>query len=231
MSLLEVENLRAGYGRSQVLHDISFSLDRGESAGMVGRNGAGKSTLMLALFGLATVHGGSVCVDGEPLAVARGASAARAGLALTPQGRRIIPQLTVQENLVLGAAARRPGPWDLAAVYELFPVLKQRARRSGGALSGGQQQMLAIGRSLIANPDLLFLDEPSEGLAPVVVDELAEVFATVRGAGTSIFIVEQHLTLVRRVAERVLVLAKGQITADGPVGDLDSEHVKEQLAL
>lgn len=230
-ALLRIEGLHAGYGKATVLRDINLGVDRGESAALVGRNGAGKSTLLLSLFGLATIQGGAVYIAGRRLSTSRGARAAARGLALTPQGRRIISELTVQENLLLGAAVRRTGHWNLKTVYELFPILKERAHKPGSALSGGQQQMLAIGRSLMANPELLFLDEPTEGLAPVVVDELVEVFRRIQANGTAIFIVEQHLGMVRRVADRVIVLSKGQIAAEGEISELDSESMRQKLAL
>lgn len=230
-AILEISDLTAGYGKSRVLRDVSLSVAPGESVAMIGRNGAGKSTLLLSLFGLAQVHSGRVTVDGRPLEARGRPRLAARGLALTPQGRRIITQLTVQENLVLGTAAKRPGPWNLDAVYNLFPVLAERARRPGSALSGGQQQMLAIGRALMANPDLLFLDEPSEGLAPVIIDGLVEVFRAIQSAGTAIFIVEQHLNLVRKVADRVLVLSKGELVADVPADRLDTPEFRQAISL
>lgn len=230
-TILEISGLTAGYGKSRVLRDVSLTVAKGESVAMVGRNGAGKSTLLLALFGLAQVHAGRVAVDGHPLETRGRPRLAARGLALTPQGRRIITQLTVQENLILGTAANRPGPWNLDAVYKLFPVLAERAKRPGSALSGGQQQMLAIGRSLMANPDLLFLDEPSEGLAPVIIDSLVDVFRTIQSAGTAIFIVEQHLNLVRKVADRVLVLSKGELVADVPTDQLDTPEFRQTISL
>jgi branched-chain amino acid transport system ATP-binding protein len=231
MTLLEVSHLTAGYGKATVLRDISLTIGSGESMALVGRNGAGKSTLLLSLFGLAQVHSGQVTVSGRRFIPSRRARMAARGLALTPQGRRIITQLTVEENLVLGTAARRDGPWDVGAVYELFPALRERARKPGSALSGGQQQMLAIGRSLMANPELLFLDEPSEGLAPVIIDELVEVFRSIKAAGTAIFIVEQHLNLVRKIADRVVVLSKGEVVADVPVSELDTPEFLQTIGL
>lgn len=230
-AILEISDLTAGYGKSRVLRDVSLSVAQGESVAMIGRNGAGKSTLLLSLFGLAQVHAGRVTVAGRPLETRGRPRLAARGLALTPQGRRIITQLTVQENLVLGTAAKRPGPWNLDAVYNLFPVLGERARRPGSALSGGQQQMLAIGRALMANPDLLFLDEPSEGLAPVIIDGLVDVFRAIQSAGTSIFIVEQHLNLVRKLADRVLVLSKGELVADVPADRLDTPEFRQAISL
>jgi branched-chain amino acid transport system ATP-binding protein len=230
-AILEISDLTAGYGKSRVLRDVSLTVARGESVAMIGRNGAGKSTLLLSLFGLARVHAGRITVAGSPMETRGRPRLAARGLALTPQGRRIITQLTVQENLVLGTAASRPGPWNLEAVYDLFPVLAERARKPGSALSGGQQQMLAIGRALMANPDLLFLDEPSEGLAPVIIDSLVDVFRTIQSAGTAIFIVEQHLNLVRKVADRVLVLSKGALVADVPAGQLDTPEFRQAISL
>jgi len=229
--LLEISNLTAGYGKAKVLRDVSLAIDAGESVAMIGRNGAGKSTLLLSLFGLAQLHSGQVTVAGQRLASNRRARMATCGLALTPQGRRIITQLTVQENLILGTAAGRTGPWDLDSVYELFPVLKERARKPGSALSGGQQQMLAIGRSLMANPALLLLDEPSEGLAPVIIDALVDAFRKIKSAGTAIFLVEQHLNLVRKIADRVVVLSKGEIVAEAPVSGLDAPEFRQAISL
>jgi branched-chain amino acid transport system ATP-binding protein len=229
--LLEISNLTAGYGKAKVLRDVSITVAPGESVAMIGRNGAGKSTLLLSLFGLAQVHSGRVTVAGQPVELSRRTRLAAHGLALTPQGRRIITQLSVRENLVLGTAAGRAGHWDLDAVYRLFPVLADRAKRPGSALSGGQQQMLAIGRALMANPDLLFLDEPSEGLAPVIIDGLADVFRAIQSAGTAIFIVEQHLNLVRKVADRILVLSKGELIAEAPVGELDTPQFQQAISL
>jgi branched-chain amino acid transport system ATP-binding protein len=231
MSLLEIANLSAGYGKAVVLRGINLSIESGESTALIGRNGAGKSTLLLSLFGLAQIHNGTISVSGRELATSRGARAAAHGLALTPQGRRVIPQLTIRENLLLGSAVKRPGRWNLETVYDLFPVLRERASKQGSALSGGQQQMLAIGRSLMANPDLLFLDEPSEGLAPVIVDELVDVLRAVQAAGTAIFIVEQHLNLVRKVADRVIVLSKGEISAQAPISELDSDQFHQKISL
>ena len=231
MNVLEMSGVSAGYGQAVVLRDVDLAVAAGESVALVGRNGAGKSTLLLALFGLATMHKGAVTIGGTPFQPSRAKPAAGRGLALTPQGRRIIGELTVRENLLLGTAARRRGQWNLKTVFQLFPILEERAGKPGSALSGGQQQMLAIGRSLMANPDLLFLDEPSEGLAPVIVDELVEVFASIQQAGTSIFLVEQHLNLVRKVSQRVILLAKGEIVAESGVDVMDSPEFQARLAL
>jgi ABC-type branched-subunit amino acid transport system ATPase component len=231
MNLLEISGMSAGYGQAVVLRDIDLSVGTGESVALVGRNGAGKSTLLLSLFGLARVHRGSILIGGQPFWPARAQSAAARGLALAPQGRRIIPQLTVRENLLLGTAAGRRGRWNLQAIFELFPILAERAGKPGSALSGGQQQMLAIGRSLMSNPDLLFLDEPSEGLAPVIVDELVKVIQSIQAAGTSVFLVEQHLELVRTVSQRVILLSKGAVAAESRVEAMDAPDFQVKLAL
>jgi ABC-type branched-subunit amino acid transport system ATPase component len=231
MKALEVSGLSAGYGQAVVVRDIDLAIAPGESVAMVGRNGAGKTTLLLALFGLARLHAGTVAVAGKPFQPSGGQPAASRGLALTPQGRRIIPQLTVRENLLLGTAARRAGPWNLRSVYQLFPILQERAGKPGSALSGGQQQMLAIGRSLMSNPDLLFLDEPTEGLAPVVIDELVPVFQAIQDAGAAIFVVEQHLTLVRRVSQRVVLLSKGSVLGDVAADEMDTAAFQAKMAL
>ncbi|WP_296585623.1 ABC transporter ATP-binding protein [Xanthobacter sp.] len=162
MTLLSFEDVDAFYGRAQVLRGVSLAIGKGERVGLLGRNGVGKTTVVNALQGIAQVGSGTVVMAGQPAPRIRHYSAARAGISVAPQGRRIIPALSVRENLLLGAAVARPGPWTLARVFELFPVLKERQYTPGTALSGGQQQMLAIGRALMANPDLLVLDEPSE---------------------------------------------------------------------
>lgn len=231
MSLLEIDGLRAGYGKATIVRNVQITVDSGESVAMVGRNGAGKTTLLHSLFGLADVFDGRITVDGTLHEPARSGRAAELGLALAPQGRRILPRLTVKENLQLGAAAKRRGQWSLEAVYDLFPVLRERAGKPGNALSGGQQQMLAIGRSLMANPRLLFLDEPTEGLAPVIIHDLVRVFREIQQTGTALFIVEQHLGLVRGLADRILVLSKGEVVGEAGPDSLETPAVKELLAL
>jgi ABC-type branched-subunit amino acid transport system ATPase component len=222
--------LRAGYGKSVVLREIDLDIDEGESVAVVGKNGAGKSTLLLSFFGGTTVTGGSIEVGGVALQRLPAYRAAMQGVTLSPQGRMILPHLTVGENLLLGAACRRKGPWTLETVFKLFPVLRERRDKMGMELSGGQQQMLAVGRALLGNPRVLLLDEPSEGLSPVLVDELATVFNQIRAAGTGVLMVEQHLKLVRRVSQRFVVMAKGEIIDRGRTEDIDSEQHRAALA-
>jgi len=191
----------------------------------------GKTTIVNTLLGIARRMEGSVSFGGQRVDAIRHFSAARAGVAVVLQGRAIIPNLSVRENLVLGAAAGRRGEWTIERVFELFPILRERADTPGTALSGGQQQMLAIGRALMANPALLVLDEPSEGLAPVVVDELAQVMRRLADSGTSLLLIEQNYALVRRVAERYHVLAKGEIVEQGALAGLSVESLKRHVAV
>jgi ABC-type branched-subunit amino acid transport system ATPase component len=231
MSFLEIEGLSAGYGKAVVLRGLTLSVTADEALAVVGRNGAGKSTLLMSMFGAASVYGGTIHVNGIRLHPSRGYHAAQLGLAVAPQGKRILPNLTVRENLLLGAASRRPGYWNLDTVSELFPVLGERAKTSGVALSGGQQQMLSIGRALMANPQLLLLDEPSEGLAPVIIDKIVESVLEIRKRGVGVVLVEQHISMVRRVADRFLVLSKGEFTAEGSLHGEGAADLLAALAL
>jgi branched-chain amino acid transport system ATP-binding protein len=173
---------------------------------------------------------GAICVGGRDLRGLPAYLAAAQGAALSPQGRMILPHLTVRENLLLGEACRRRGAWTLEKIYDLFPILRERRNASGLALSGGQQQMLAVGRALLGNPRVLMLDEPSEGLSPVLVDELATIFNQILAAGVGVLMVEQHLSLVRRVSQRFVVMAKGEIIDRGLTADIGSEQHKAALA-
>lgn len=231
MSFLRMENVSAGYGQAVVLRNLSLNVDAGESVAVVGRNGAGKSTLLMSVFGETDVKSGAIWLDGARIDGAPGYTAAKRGASLSPQGRRILPNLSVRENLLLSQAAGRNGQWSLDTVYDLFPVLKERASQPGTALSGGQQQMLAIGRALMANPRVLLLDEPSEGLSPVLVDQVVAVLNRIRNTGTGILVVEQHLNLVRRATDRFVVLAKGEIVGEGPTAHIDSQKYQSLMAL
>ena len=230
MSFLQIKGLSAGYGKSVVLRGVDLAVDEGESIAVVGKNGAGKSTLLNSFFGGTTIRGGSIEVGGVALQGLPGYMASKHGVTISPQGRLILPHLTVQENLLLGAAAGRAGHWTLAAIHAMFPILDERRNRMGNELSGGQQQMLAVGRALLGNPRVLLLDEPSEGLAPLLVDELAATFNKIRAAGTGILIVEQHLSLVRRITQRFVVMAKGEIIDRGRTEDIDSAQHRAALA-
>lgn len=216
-SLLRFEQVDAFYGAAHILHALTLHVNAGERVALIGRNGVGKSTLVNTILGLASLRGGSIQLGEYTLTRPRSYIAAQHGISVVPQGRRIVANLTVQENLRLGAATGRKGHWTQAEVYKLFPILHERADTPGTALSGGQQQMLAVGRALMANPTLLLLDEPSEGLAPVVVDQLAAIFDHVAAQGTALLLIEQNMSLVMRVAERYCAMAKGAVVAEGPI--------------
>lgn len=231
MSTLRIERLVAGYGSSTVLHGIDLAVDEGESVAVVGRNGAGKSTLLQSVFGEVNIISGAIWVNDSRIDQQPGYMAAKLGISIAPQGRRILPNLTVKENLLLSKATGRSGYWDLRAIYDLFPVLEERANRPGTMLSGGQQQMLAIGRALMSNPRLVFLDEPSEGLSPVLIDGLVGALDTIRRAGTGVLVVEQHLNLVKRATDRFVILAKGEIVGSGPTQTIGAAENQTLMAL
>ena len=230
MSFISIKGLTAGYGKSVVLRGIDLEVDEGESVAVVGKNGAGKSTLLNSFFGGTTLKGGSIAVGGVAIEKLPAYAAPKHGVSISPQGRLILPHLTVKENLQLGAAAGRKGQWTLERVYGLFPILQERRDKMGTALSGGQQQMLAVGRALLGNPRVLLLDEPSEGLSPILVDDLVTTFNKIRESGTGILVVEQHLNLVRRTTQRFVVMAKGEIIDRGRTEDIDSEQHRAALA-
>ncbi len=207
--LLRVEGVVAGYGDSVVLEDVSLTLDEGDSLALLGRNGVGKTTLLVTLMGLTRLHRGRVLWRGRDLAAVPTFRRSRAGLGWVPQERLVFPSLTVEEHLT---AVARPGPWTVERVYGLFPRLAQRRENMGNQLSGGEQQMLAIARALVTNPALLLLDEPMEGLAPVVVQELLGVVrALVADGGLSVVLVEQHARMALSVTRQALVLERGRV--------------------
>ncbi len=218
-ALLTLESVNAFYGSAHILHGLSLSVHAGERVALIGRNGVGKTTVVNAILGLAALRGGQIHLGQHALQKPRPYSAAQHGVAVVPQGRRIVANLSVEENLTLGAAVGRKGPWSLPEVYKLFPILQERAHTPGTALSGGQQQMLAVGRALMANPALILLDEPTEGLAPVIVDQLADIFQRVANQGTALLLIEQNMSLVVRVAERYCAMAKGAVVAQGSVAN------------
>jgi len=215
VTLLEIRELTAGYGGSSVLNGVDMTLDEGESVAVLGRNGVGKTTLMHALMGLVKPSSGSIRLRGEELAGRRTDAIARAGVSLCPQGRRIFGVLTVRETIDLAASlCRRAGPWDEARVLDVFPRLRERLDQRSASLSGGEQQMLAIARSLLCNPALLLLDEPSDGLAPAIVRHIETVLVEVRESGVGLLLVEQDLYLAFAVAERIRIMEKGRFVHD-----------------
>lgn len=224
-SLLTLNDVDACYGAAHILHRLSLHVEAGERVALIGRNGVGKTTVVNTILGLAQLRGGTVRIGGEAIARPRPYIAAQRGVVVVPQGRRIVANLTVEENLLLGGATGRKGPWTVPEIYKLFPILQERAHTPGTALSGGQQQMLAVGRALMSNPGLILLDEPTEGLAPVIVDQLADIFNLVADQGTALLLIEQNLSLVARVAHRYLAMAKGAVVAQGTV-DASPEGMK-----
>ena len=216
-ALLNLKSVNAFYGAAHILHDLSLHVNDGERVALIGRNGVGKTTVVNTILGLATLRNGAVELEGKSYSKLRTYMAAQHGVAVVPQGRCIVANLSVEENLILGAAVGRKGHWCVNEVYKLFPILEERAYTPGTALSGGQQQMLAVGRALMANPSLILLDEPTEGLAPVIIDQLAVIFNQVADQGTALLLIEQNMSLVIRVAERYLAMSKGAVVAEGLV--------------
>ena len=228
MSTLTLDGLGVRYGGVQAVRDLSFEVSPGEIVGLIGANGAGKSSTLHAIMGVAPIVGGDVRLGGVSLRGRRPEDIARSGIALVPEGRRIFAELTVEENLRLGLAARRSrGPADgvLKSVYELFPVVEEFRARNAGALSGGQQQQLAIARALVAEPDVLLLDEPSLGLAPAVVDIVFEALAAIRERGLAVLLVEQRAQRTVAAADRSHVLSNGELRltlGPGSAGDTET---------
>ena len=215
---LEVEDVHTYYGESHVLHGVSLRVDPGEVLAILGRNGMGKTTLIRTIVGFTPPRAGRVVYEGTEITRLPPFRMAALGMALVPQGRRVFPSLSVRENL--DVARRGEGRWSLEQVYALFPRLRDRAGNRANKLSGGEQQMLAIGRALMSNPDLLLMDEPTEGLAPLLVREVGRVITELKRSGLSILLVEQNLALALSVADRVHVLSRGQIVHTGTPAEL-----------
>ena len=225
---LTLDNVRAGYGETVVLEDIHFSLGASETVSIIGRNGVGKTTLLATIMGHTALHGGRLALHGKDISTLATYRRVVAGLGYVPQEREIFPSLTLRENLEV---ATRPGPWTIDKVFELFPRLGERAGNRGNQLSGGEQHMLAIGRALIGNPTVLLMDEPSEGLAPVIVEELARaVKRLTQAGGLATILVEQNSRLALDIASRAVVMDRGRIVYDGPSETLRNDPAKlEQL--
>jgi len=219
MNALEIRDLHAYYGGAHVLQGVDLAVGAGEAVSLVGRNGAGKTTTIAAIVGFVRPRAGRVSVHGQDLTGAAAHVIERAGVALVPQGRRVFSDLTVRENLVL-AARPRAGGWDEDRVIDLFPALGRRLGNRGDQLSGGEQQMVAIARALLRNPTLLLLDEPSEGLAPKLVDEVGDALARLAATGLALLLVEQNLGLATRIGKRVYVMSKGRIVFTGTPAEL-----------
>ena len=222
MSLLEVEGLNSYYGDSHILFDVSLKVERNEVVALLGRNGAGKSTTLKSLMGVVTPRSGSVRFDGTDIAGKKSHAIARIGMQLVHEERRIFGSLNVEENLIL-AGLSASSRWPLARVYEMFPRLQERRTSRGTDLSGGEQQMLAIGRALVRDPKIVLLDEPFEGLAPVIVHDLLEACRALAAAGQTIVLVEQNLAATLALANRVYIINNGHIAHEGPADELKAQ--------
>lgn len=213
--LLTVQGLQAFYGDAQALFGIDLALAQGELVAVIGANGAGKSTFLKCLAGLVRAPREAVHFKGEAIGGLPAGQIVRRGLALVPEGRRLFPSLSVEENLQLGGLTRRAGPWNLQRLYALFPVLAEKRRQPATALSGGQQQMVALGRALMSNPELLLCDELSLGLAPIVVCEIYAAMPAITGEGMTVVIVEQDVTMAQRVSQHIYCLQEGRVSLQG----------------
>ena len=224
--LLQVQGLETAYGESQVLFGIDFSIRAGETATLLGRNGMGKTTTIRSLLGLTRARAGSVHFRGERIDNMATDRIARMGIALVPEGRQIFPNLTVKENLVAFAANRRGAsePWTLDRVYALFPRLAERAGNMGNQLSGGEQQMLAIGRALMTNPHLMILDEATEGLAPLIREEIWKCLGLLKQAGQTILVIDKYVERLIQIAEHHTIIERGRVAWQGSSAALDADH-------
>jgi branched-chain amino acid transport system ATP-binding protein len=226
-ALLSVSALDAFYGDFQALFGIDFELQQGEAVAVIGANGAGKSTLLKSLAGLVRNRPEAIRFAGRKIGDSPAATIVRFGLALVPEGRQLFPSLTVEENLLIGAyGGERTSPWDLQAVYRMFPVLQERRRSAVTVLSGGQQQMVAIGRGLMSNPSVLLCDEISLGLAPIVVEDIYRMLPRIRGNGTAIVVVEQDIARALRSTDRFYCLQEGRVTLAGRPADTDQDAIR-----
>lgn len=222
--MLVLDDVNAFYGDSHILHGVSFSVKKGEVVCLLGRNGAGKTTTILTIMGYLKPRPGHILYNGRDIAVLPPYAVARLGFGFVPQERGIFPSLTVRENLTVFARTNRNSRWSLNRVYELFPSLQARERNLGFQLSGGEQQMLSIARALMLNPELLLLDEPSEGLAPMIVNEIVKVLSALKGEGLAILMVEQNLHTALAVADRHHVMNKGTICFTGSSAELEGNE-------
>ena len=225
MILLKTENLTAHYGDFQALLGVDLAVAEGETVAIIGANGAGKSTFLRCLTGLHPTKGQTIEFDGQAIGGAPGDAIHKAGLAMVPEGRRLFRSLSVEENLMIGAQIGRKGPWTLEAVYKLFPILDERKDQQSTSLSGGQQQMVAIGRALMSNPDVLLCDEISLGLAPVVIKDIYAALPKIKESGASVIVVEQDIGQALKVADRVYCMMEGRVTLSGRPGEISRDDI------
>jgi branched-chain amino acid transport system ATP-binding protein len=226
MPLLQTRRLTAFYGDFQALYGIDTTLEKGETIAIIGANGAGKSTFLKAIAGLIRGAADSVLLDGSPIGARPAADIVKLGIALVPEGRRLFPSLTVEENLLIGGYGRKmAGPWTLDRVYALFPILKERRVSATPTLSGGQQQMAAIGRALMSNPRILLCDEISLGLAPIIIADIYAALPQIKAEGTSVVLVEQDIVQAMKVADRVYCFQEGRLSLTGRPRDLTRDQI------
>jgi branched-chain amino acid transport system ATP-binding protein len=224
--LLETHALTASYGQFRALFGVDIAVAAGECVAVIGANGAGKSTLMRSITGVIRNQPGMVLHRGEPIGALTSAEIMKRGIAMVPEGRRLFPSLTVEENLLIGGQARKaPGPWNIDTVYDLFPILRERRKSPGTALSGGQQQMVAIGRGLMSNPELLLCDEISLGLAPVVIRDIYAALPKIRASGAAIVLVEQDIGKALSVADRVYCMMEGRVTLTAKAAEVSRQEI------
>jgi branched-chain amino acid transport system ATP-binding protein len=226
MSALALQDCDVFYGKAQALHHVSIDVAAGEVVSLIGRNGAGKSTLLKAAIGLNAVHSGRRLMGDRDITALKPYELGRLGLAFVPENRRIFPNLTVEENLKIATVMGRKGPWSLERIYQLFPRLLERATQGGDTLSGGEQQMLAVGRGLLTNPEVLLLDEPTEGLAPLIVEQLIEAIRTINAEGVAIVLVEQNLKVPLKLARRQFVIDNGRVVWSGTTAELQADRAR-----
>jgi branched-chain amino acid transport system ATP-binding protein len=217
--MLELENVNSFYDKSHILHDVSFKIDKGKIVGLLGRNGVGKSTTLKSIMGIVTPRSGSITFEGRKISGSKSFQVARAGVGYVPEDRRVLPTLTVRQNLLIGMKAgkdgKKEGEWTVDKVYHFFPRLKERDGFRAGSLSGGEQQMLTIGRTLMGNPKLVLIDEPTEGLAPQIVEVVVSVIRQIHEAGVSILLVEQSMEVIMGLVESLIVMNKGEVVFAG----------------
>lgn len=223
--ILNIQGLNAFYGDFQALYGVDMKVDEGEVLAIIGANGAGKTTLMRSITGLLKNDPGQISYHGKDISALRADEVAARGLAMVPEGRQLFPSLSVRENLMIGAQVGRKGPWDLNAVYKLFPILEERKDQASTSLSGGQQQMVAIGRALMANPDLILFDEISLGLAPIIIKDIYDALPGIIGEGMSAVIVEQDITKALAVSSRVYCLQEGRVSLEGKADTVSREDI------
>ena len=223
--ILSLSGLTAHYGDFQALYGVDMDLAEGEVLAIIGANGAGKTTLLRSVSGLMTNAADQIRFRGQPIGALRADQIAALGIALVPEGRQLFPSLSVEENLLIGGRLHRKGPWSLTAVYDLFPILQDRRTQPSTSLSGGQQQMVAIGRALMANPDLILFDEISLGLAPVIIKTIYEALPGIIGGGMSAVIVEQDISKALSVSDRVYCLQEGRVTLEGASDSISREAI------